>query len=508
MSFRKGVMLFVGFLLSCGCSAQDRAGQQGDVELANRKPAVAGQFYPGSADQLKEELRNLFSQADEARFKDVRAVISPHAGYVYSGVIAASSFNQMDPQRKYENVFIIASSHTTLFEGASIYCAGHYETPLGTVKVNLNLCRELIEKNSCFTFRPEVHLREHSIEVQLPFLQYRLGEDLQIIPVVIGSQSPEMCSEIADALLPFVKEENFFVISSDFSHYPEHQDAAALDKATARAIESGNPLQFLEVISDPSNRKVPGLATRACGWSSIATLMYMFENDPGTRFQTVRYRNSGDIPMGDKGRVVGYWSIVLTGAGDQEDTGFHLEPDDKEQLLALARQAVEEVVKTGNLSEVKDHDFSESIKQPCGAFVTLNKNGQLRGCIGRFDAEMPLYQVVRQISVAAATQDMRFHPVMPEELDEIVVEVSVLTPLRKITSVDGIILGKHGIYIRKGNQSGTFLPQVATETGWNLEEFLGHCARDKAGLGWDGWKEAELFIYEALVFSETGSGEH
>jgi AmmeMemoRadiSam system protein A len=141
------------------------------------------------------------------------------------------------------------------------------------------------------------------------------------------------------------------------------------------------------------------------------------------------------------------------------------------------------------------------LKTNCGAFVTLNKNHRLRGCIGRFDATEPLYQVVQQMAVASATQDSRFTPVTKDEMQEIEVEISVLTPMTPIQSIDEIVLGKHGICIKKGNRTGTFLPQVATETGWTLEEFLGHCSRDKAGLGWDGWKEAEIFIYEALVFS-------
>jgi hypothetical protein len=146
--------------------------------------------------------------------------------------------------------------------------------------------------------------------------------------------------------------------------------------------------------------------------------------------------------------------------------------------------------------------LTAALKTPCGAFVTLTKHDMLRGCIGRFDAPDPLFEVVRQMAIASATQDSRFDPVAPGELRDIEIEISVLSPMEKISSIDRIQLGKHGIYIRKGMRSGTFLPQVATETGWTREEFLGHCARDKAGIGWDGWKDADLYIYEALVFSE------
>ena len=146
--------------------------------------------------------------------------------------------------------------------------------------------------------------------------------------------------------------------------------------------------------------------------------------------------------------------------------------------------------------------MTKTLKKSCGAFVTLHKEGKLRGCIGRFVADEPLYEIVQKMSVAAATEDRRFPVVESNELKELDLEISVLTPLKKIDSIDEIEMGKHGIYIKKGFASGTFLPQVAIETGWTKEEFLGYCARNKAGLGWDGWKDADIYIYEALVFDE------
>ncbi|MGM0377416.1 MAG: AmmeMemoRadiSam system protein A [Bacteroidota bacterium] len=152
----------------------------------------------------------------------------------------------------------------------------------------------------------------------------------------------------------------------------------------------------------------------------------------------------------------------------------------------------------------KDRDASDvpsALKTSAGAFVSLYKNGKLRGCIGHFGEDKPLYEVVEKMTRAAALDDPRFNPVSPEEIDDIKVEISVLTPMRKVDDVSEIKPGKHGILIRKGSRSGTFLPQVADKTGWGREELLGHCARDKAGLAWDGWKEAEVFVYEAIVFS-------
>jgi hypothetical protein len=181
---------------------------------------------------------------------------------------------------------------------------------------------------------------------------------------------------------------------------------------------------------------------------------------------------------------------------------FQLNDDEKRALLTLARQTIEMYVDKRSIPPVSPTLLSASLNRNCGAFVTLHKNDELRGCIGRFDAGEPLYKIVQHMAIAAATQDYRFAPVRKQELKSLTIEISVLTPLRSITSLDEIKLGRHGIYIKKRQNVGTFLPQVATETGWTTEEFVGHCAADKMGIGWNGWKDAELFTYEALVFSE------
>ncbi|MCX6137980.1 MAG: AmmeMemoRadiSam system protein A [Ignavibacteriales bacterium] len=183
---------------------------------------------------------------------------------------------------------------------------------------------------------------------------------------------------------------------------------------------------------------------------------------------------------------------------------FSLAADEKSLLLGIARSTIESYVQKRTIPTLNQNSMSEALKTGCGAFVTLKKQGQLRGCIGRFDSSEPLYRVVQSMAVAAATQDYRFAPVQLAEMRTIEVEISVLTPLQRIQNLDELVLGRHGIYIKKKMNSGTFLPQVATETGWTKEEFVGHCAEEKMGIGYTGWKDAdaELFTYEALVFSE------
>jgi AmmeMemoRadiSam system protein A len=230
--------------------------------------------------------------------------------------------------------------------------------------------------------------------------------------------------------------------------------------------------------------------------------MYMTENNPDITFTHIQYKNSGDTEYGDKNRVVGYNAITIALKEKKAHTEFKLDDKDKKELLSIARNTIIEYVKNGKTPEINEKKLSPTLKTNCGAFVTLKKHGDLRGCIGRFDANEPLYKVVQEMAIASSTQDYRFKPVETGEIQELEIEISVLTPMRRINSIDEIELGKHGIYIRKGFSSGTFLPQVATETGWTKEGFLGHCAQDKAGIGWDGWKDAELYVYEALVFGE------
>jgi hypothetical protein len=179
---------------------------------------------------------------------------------------------------------------------------------------------------------------------------------------------------------------------------------------------------------------------------------------------------------------------------------FNLTPEDKIFLLNLAKKTIEQKLIDNTIPEVNEDEISDNVKIACGAFVTLMKDDELRGCIGRFTATEPLYKIVQQMALASAFQDVRFSPVSKREISDIEIEISVLTPLKQIYSSDEFQLGKHGIYMTLDGRSGTFLPQVARTTGWNKEEFLGHCAQDKTGIGWEGWKNADLYVYEALVF--------
>ena len=484
-------------LITLSCSSQNK---ESTMNTHDRKPAVAGLFYPADSLSLRQMLSELFQEAPGRDHMSPAALIVPHAGYVFSGKVAAAAYNQLDPQSDYETLFILGPSHKASFRGASVFTGGDYFTPLGRVKVDTELAQKLARENSLFSFVPHADLPEHDIEVQLPFLQYHLKKDFKILPVIIGTDDPDILRQIATALKPYFRKGNLFIISTDFSHYPGFEDAVKTDEATAKAIISNDPDTLRETLEANRKKNIPGLATSLCGTPAVMSLLYITENLPGITLSMLDYQNSGHSPHGDRYHVVGYCALRV-----DYDNHSHslLSEREKEQLLALAREAIQNRLRPGHDPRKMHSDREMEITLKCGAFVSLHKKGDLRGCIGYFGEDRPLVSVVEEMAVAAAFRDSRFEPLRPDELEEVVIEISVLTPMKKIQRLDEIQLGQHGIYIRKGSRSGTFLPQVAVQTGWSLEDFLGHCSRDKAGLGWDGWKEAEIFTYEAVVFEEN-----
>ena len=301
---------------------------------------------------------------------------------------------------------------------------------------------------------------------------------------------------MAEVLKPYFNDDNLFVISSDFSHYPSYEDACEVDARTGEAIASGDVEQFLAAIELNARSEKDNLATSACGEFAILTLMLML--DEHYEVKHLMYQNSGDIDSHDQSRVVGYHSFAIL-RKQQSDEDFTLSDQEKKILKGIALQSIKDSLDGKRLDPTLATEFP-TLNRNCGAFVSLHKHGQLRGCIGHFGEDFPLPEIVAEMARAAAFEDPRFTPLRREELDDIDIEISVLTPMRRIQSLDEFQLHRHGIYIRKGYRSGTFLPQVADEVNWTKEEFVGHCSRDKAGLGWNGWRDAELYVYEAIVF--------
>jgi hypothetical protein len=475
---------------------------------SDRQPSVAGRFYSADKVTLTKDITKLFESCKKSPGDwNVRALICPHAGYIFSGEVAASAYSVIPKNRVYKNVFIIGSSHVMYFDGASVYNSGDFVTPLGKISVNREIANRLILNNKVFAFPTNAHLQEHSIEVQLPFIQYYLKDHPSIVPVIIGTDNENTVRKIAEALRPWFTPENLFVISSDFSHYPSYKNAVEIDNITAMSILSGDPKKFLSTLSTNASNKISGLATSMCGWTSGLTLLYLAEGNTNLEMKLIDYANSGDSPAGGKEEVVGYNAIEMiekkTDTQNSKDEDFIFSEKERKQLFTIAKNSIESKLSNKKPDITDEKSMPGNLKKPFGAFVTLKINGNLRGCIGRFISTEPLYQVVQKSAISSAFEDPRFSPLSKDEYTRTDIEITVLGPLKKISDIKEIVLGKHGIYIKKGFNAGTMLPQVATENGWTVEEFLGYTSRDKAGLGWDGWKDAEIFIYEGVVLEDN-----
>ena len=512
MTFRQPLLLLLlaalANTMACsGTKVRNVEIQDTTMEKTVRRAAVAGSFYPGSKEEVLQQLKDCFKPFLKCKQRsDIQAVIVPHAGWVYSGEVAASAYARIDSSKHYERIFLIGPSHQVWLDAVSVNTAAtHYATPLGEVPVDTAVCQALVSKNpGLFKYDPRAHAREHCLEVQLPFLQYHFEKMPPIVPVIIATDQFDKLVDLNEALSPWFNERNLFVISSDFSHYPDYEDACKVDTRTAEAIASGNVQMLANIIDRNEREHIKGLSTCACGLSAIFTLMLTThidtttKNDATTKVEHIMYRNSGDSPFGEKQRVVGYHSFIVY-PEKRQPQAFALTRDEMGTLLQIARERITSDCKRQPMPHI---DITDNLTKKLGAFVTLHKNDQLRGCIGHFGEDVPLYQIVEEMAHAAAFEDPRFPKVTADELEDIVIEISVLTPLKRIESADEFIYGKQGIYMRKGYHSGTFLPQVAHEVDWTKEEFLGHCARDKAGIGWNGWRDAELYTYEAILFEE------
>lgn len=464
-----------------------------------RPMVVAGSFYPASRKNVEATLTEYFNNYKNVQTRDdVTAIIVPHAGWIYSGYVAATAVAQINPKHVYEHIFLLGPSHQTYIDGASVNTANdYYATPLGNIKVAKDICSD-IAKHFPFTYKFQAHDKEHCLEVQLPLLQYHFEKMPDIIPIIIGTQNDNRIRQIAEVLKPYFNEKNLFIISSDFSHYPCYDDAKEIDKRTGEAILSGDINKFYQAIRTNEQGNYRNLATSACGQCAIATLLYMMEDRPAD-IHHLLYKNSGDVEVARKDQVVGYHAFIITHKPSQQ---FSLNDKEKKTLLEIARMSIENKLKHSSDKPYKESDITPTLNEKCGAFVSLHIGDKLRGCIGHFGSNTPLYEVVEEMAQAAAFEDPRFNEVTMNELPEIKIEISALTPLKKIQTVEEFQYGKQGIYIKKGYRSGTFLPQVANEVNWTKEEFLGHCARDKAGIGWNGWKDADLYTYEAIIFKE------
>lgn len=478
-------------LILTGCLAQ--------TQTKKRAPVVADAFYPGNPDLLARMVDGYLASAKADNAGQIVALVVPHAGYIYSGHVAAYAFAQLKG-KQFNRVIVIAPSHVERIAGASIYDGTAYQTPLGDVPVDIDFAQKLAAQNPVFRLSGAGHdsrsadgRGEHAIEVQLPFLQRTLGS-FKVVPIILSDPRYDVCRALGVALAKLEDSSTLIVASSDLSHYHTYAEAQALDKKVVSAICDGDYLGL--------SRNLGRGTWEACGGGPIVATMIAAQR-MGATAKLVMQANSGDSVAGDRKSVVGYAALVFTKSSQAASPSeYSLGKAEQDWLMDIARKSVESAVKDHTLYTCSDGGLP-TLSQERGAFVTLTRAGRLRGCIGYVEAVKPLCETVRDVAAHAATSDQRFLPVSPSELADLRYEISVLSPLRQLLTVDGIQVGKHGLLIRKGNREGLLLPQVATENNWDRTTFLQQTCQ-KAGLPSDAWQDSDtdIFCFTAFVFGK------
>ncbi|MFH0955958.1 MAG: AmmeMemoRadiSam system protein B [Candidatus Falkowbacteria bacterium] len=493
------LVLVLMFLTAC---AKEQANN--DMPKKIRQPVVAGQFYPNEPGAITDKIQRYLKQTPGEKMSGkIKAVIVPHAGYDFSGLVAAHAFKQLEGQ-KINTAVVISNSHKAYFDGAAVDDSDAWQTPLGTVAIDKELADKLVKADSSIKYDSAVHTSDHPLEVEIPFLQTVLAGDFKIVPIMFGNKSDDTYIKLAQALKDNLGENDIVVISTDMSHYPKYEDANKIDQETLETIKIGQVAKLADYVKSVESSGYTNEQTVLCGIDAVKTVMELAQLAGWDEIEVLKYANSGDaFGIGDKSRVVGYGAVAFAQSQNENTTSTTGELNIEEQkiLLEIAKKTVESFVATGKVPEFNITD--ERLQQKQGAFVTLNKDGQLRGCIGQMvSSDQPLWQVVRDMAVAACSEDGRFNPVSKNELNQIEYEVSVLSTPEPIDDWRKIELGKHGVIIKQGGRSGVFLPQVATETGWSLEEFLSELCWQKAGLSPSCYKnkDTQILTFTAQVF--------
>lgn len=496
------LIFLISFVLFAGSMAMAQI-SKGGKEMGMkeiREPALAGSWYPGDPEILSRDVKRYLENAKEEKVDgEIVALVSPHAGYMYSGQVAAYAYKLIEG-KSFDTVVVVGPSHRFPFKGASLWDRGGFRTPLGVVPVDDELSKKLMEKRKEIRFIPEAHNQENSLELQIPFLQTVL-KSFKLVPIAMEPDwSWETCQYLASAIAETVRGKKVLLVAStDLSHYYTYNIAIELDRIFLNHIERFD--------IEGLNRDLKSNRTEACGGGPVVTIMLAAKTLGANQSKVLKYLNSGDV-TGDRSRVVGYAAGVFykTVGGKEKmkeekkvGVDLGLNEEEKKTLHHIAKTVIENKARGKAVPEFKIE--SHILKENRGAFVTIQKKRQLRGCIGYIEGHGPLHKTIEEMAEAAAFRDPRFSPVKEKELPELDIEISVLTPLKRIKDVNEIQVGKHGIYIVRGMWAGLLLPQVATEYGWDRLTFLEHTCQ-KAGLPPNAWKEKdiEIYIFSADIF--------
>lgn len=480
-------------------------------------PNVAGAFYPAGATELSQTIDTFLAKANpEPQKGDIFGLIVPHAGYGYSGQVAAYSY-KLIKAKPYKTVVVIGTSHYYPFQGVSVYPEGSFRTPLGDLEIDKEFTQNLLgEDNEIFFDDRAFEIKnssgnapgEHSVEVQLPFLQ-KVLTNFKIVPIVMGDCPLSICQKLAGLLKKAIgdRRDVLLVISTDMYHGYDYKEAESVDSSTLAYLKNMDAEGLYYGLRDGK--------LQLCGGFGAVTALILSKELGHDQLKVLNYTNSANV-TGKK--IAGVWTVGYSSCAIDQETPRHigaaevtlsaegannmLTKEQRKKLLNIARNSIKYHLENGKKLQIAETD--PVLLEKMGAFVTLHEKGELRGCIGNMVGNQPLYLTIRDMAVEAAVGDPRFQPVTLSDLKDIEIEISALSPLKKIDSAQEIEMGVHGVLVRRGFQSGVFLPQVATETDWSKEEFLSNLCAHKAGLSADAWKDkaTEIYIFTAEVFSE------
>ena len=455
-----------------------------------REAAVAGMFYPADVYQLSAVVDSYLEKGSPKISSQPRIIIVPHAGYIYSAAVAAKAYQKLLPfQKKIKNVILIGPSHFVAVNGVALPTSGWFNTPLGSVPLNRGIINELAT-DSLFVFNDKAHAKEHSLEVQLPFLQ-KILKDFSIVPMVYGHVDTKRCAEVLHPYLQ--RDDTLIIVSADLSHYLDDASARAKDEATAQAVRVGKPID----------------EHASCGAAGINTALILAK-EYTLQPRLLDMSNSGQV-SGDTSSVVGYASWLFR----KEEVAEPLPPLEQEvenldnfarhhgeALRRIVRHSLETAVNKHKVYKPSRRDFDDVLFNKGASFVTLTKNGSLRGCIGSLMPGRAIALDVSANAYAAAMEDSRFQPLTAEELPQIDFSISLLTGYERIEFKDETDVvrqlkpGTDGIVIRDGDRQGLFLPSVWEQLP-SPREFLNNL-KLKAGLSPSYWSD-DIKVYRFRV---------
>ena len=476
---------------------------------------IAGSWYPGNPARLKSMIDSFLAPCPVPD-KSCNVIVVPHAGYVYSGPTAGYAYAAVD-RKTVRRVILLAPSHRYSISNLAILpMADAVSTPLGAIPIDTAM-RDALLRSPLFRADDGVHRVEHSTQIQYPFLQHCL-DDFTLLPIVVGVLNSAAADALANALRPYLADDVLLVVSSDFIHYGkdfDYEPFPADTEAKTRKLNLDAADAICRRDTAGFERIVNESGATICGREPIRAALRMLPD--GCKGAMLHYATSSDESR-DFSRFVCYCSVGFHAgfppaperqeAAAEPESGV-LSASDKRFLLDLARRAIQyalntRMVPTADALDVNQDALSPALKKNMGAFVTLNlrQNHRLRGCIGEIQPYRPLWRAVLGRAIDAAFRDPRFLPLTAEEFPGVEIEISALTPAVPVGGWRDIVIGRHGMTLTKNGRSAVFLPQVAPEQGWGIEETLTHLSM-KAGLPPDAWREGASFtVFEAVVFHE------